>query len=274
MVDKFDYAVIALAAFVIIAFSVLYTEARFTGSEIRIEAEFNDSENVYLEGVFNSTTTTIRSSRRATTTTTLAVLVGANVGAPVVAVSTGFGSVMINCGGAADFIDRLYLRDFMPVRYAYMTSMGDENIGGCAGGFMSYMPGDVYDPGGKLNSNYNYIVGDKRNQYVIGDKFRLINVNGSVVSQSGGDFSIFMEFGGVGLLYLDGCDNCTHLINQFRPEVLVVDDNIEFGLDEHYPDYVVGKFNGMELEGVNLVDLSNGEDFFVYVDADSKVFKY
>lgn len=275
--DIFDKAVMIIAVVVLVSFSVYYTERpMLINNQISIDASYNDSKNKYLDGVFNSTTTTRRGFNRTTTTTTIAIMVTSDSGSPVAAVDTISGSVIINCGSTPVFIDKLYLNGFFPVRYAYNTGLNETNIGGCSRGFLMHMPGNVHDSGRYIESdvtnNYRYVIGDKIKNVGIGDGFRLVKVNGSVVDEYNGKLSMYITIGSSSMLYLGGCSNCSALIDQYKPFLLVIDDNIEFSIIGYKPHILVGKFDGNDIDGVDIFDLSPGRDFSAYVDMEGMHF--
>ena len=273
MIDIFDKVVMAMIVIVVVTFSVLYTERpMLVNNAISINGSYNNSDNKFLEGLYNTTTTTVRVFNRTKTTTTIALMITSDVGSPVVAVDTISGSVIVNCGSTPSFIDKLYLNGFFPVRYAYITSLNESNMGGCSRAFLLHMPGNVYDSGVDYGAsgldNYKFVVGDKRKSVKVGNVFRLINVNGSVIDDYRGKLSIFIDFGSYSMLYLGGCFNCTSLINEYRPRLLVIDDNIEFSIVDFKPDILVGKFNGANIDGVDIFDLSSEGDFKAHIDRD------
>jgi len=272
-IDKFDMAVMVIALVVIVTFSVVFTERpMLVNNVVSINGSYNNSDNKFLEGVFNTTTTTIRIINRTKTTTTIALIVTSGVGSPVAAVNTISGSIVVNCGSTPSFIDKLYLNGFFPIRYAYITYMNESNMGGCSRAFLMHMPGDIYDSGDRNGvvgiDNYKFAIGSKRKRVDIGDTFRILNINGSVVDNYDGKLSIFMDFGSYSMLYLGGCLNCTMLINEYKPKLMVIDDNIEFSINDYKPDMLVGKFNGDDIEGVNIFDLSSKGDFMATIDSD------
>lgn len=272
-VDIFDKAVMVIAIIVVVTFTVFYTERpMLIDTGVSINGSYNESDNDFLENIFNSTTTTSRSFSRSTTTTTIVLMVTSDVGSPVAAVKTLSGSVIVNCGSTTGFIDKLYMSDYLPIRYAYITSMDENNMGGCSGGFLIHMPSNIYDSGVNVKSvamdNYVFAVGNKRRNANINDSFRLFRLNGTVVDSYNGEFSIYMDIGSSSMLYLSGCDNCSLLIDTYKPYLLVVDDNTEFSIIGYKPHIIVGKFNGEVIDGLDVFDLSSGVDFNAIVDGD------
>lgn len=268
--DIFDKAVIFLSMTFIISIGVFYSERpMIIDGVVIVNGSFNDSSNDFLESVFNSTTITFRSTVRSTTTTTISVFVMSDYGSPVAAIDTEAGSILFNCGSSSLFLDKLYIGGFLPIRYAYMTNLNETNIGGCSGAFISHMPGGVYDLGGRnvRISNYDFVVGSKRNKVKLGDRFSLLKVNGTIIDEYNDGFSVFMDVGPTSMMYMGGCFNCSALINEYKPSLLIIDDNLEFYIINYTPDVMVGNFNGFNIDGLNMFDLVNDGDFSAYIDS-------